>query len=87
MNEPTERELRQMGDARLIAATETVIFPMIKLLMQGKVDLMCAKLRQGETSFVAEVAYITALQDLNQDLNMTHSSGNRVFEKINQGAE
>jgi hypothetical protein len=77
-----EKLVNIMNEARMIAASEDLIFPMIDLMIQNRIDMACGRFQSGSTDFVADVAYITALKDLSIDLKSKQLKGNRVAEKI-----
>jgi len=72
----------QMQDARLISASEQVIFPMIDKMIQDRVEVACGKFRSGSTDFIGDIAYITSLKDIYENLSALQRNGMAAYEKL-----
>lgn len=73
-----------MNDARLIAASDNVIYPLIELKITQRINAACAKFSGGETSFVADIAYIQGLKEIKNELKKMQESGNRAALELNK---
>lgn len=73
-----------MNDARLIAASDNVLFPMIELKIQQRVDLAVGKFNGGETNFVADIAYISGLKMIKNELTKLVTAGNNASLELNK---
>lgn len=73
-----------MNDARLISASDQVIFPLIKLKQQQRIDLACARFAGGEKDFIADIAYIHALKEIEIQLRKLQTSGNKANLELNK---
>lgn len=78
-DEKLENKLR---DGRMVAAAEHIIFPQLEKMIADKVQQACNKFLLGETSFIAEVAYIAAIKALADDLKNKQVQGNKAYEKL-----
>jgi hypothetical protein len=67
-----------MSEARLISASENVLFPLIKLKQQQRMDLACAKFVGGEKDFISDIAYIQALKEIENQLKKLQTAGNKA---------
>ncbi len=79
-----EKLATHMHDARLIAACDTIIYPLLETRIGMRLNIACARFREGKTDFVADIAYITGLQDLVTELKQLQTKGNRAYEKLHQ---
>lgn len=75
-----EKLVHQMNEARMIAASEEIIYPLIDLLIKNRLDLACALFRDGKNNLEPHIAYITALKDIAQDLRSKQIVGNKVVD-------
>ncbi len=82
-----EKLVSLMNDARLISASDQVIFPLIKLKQQQRMNLACSKFTAGETNFVADIAYIQALKEIEDQLKAMQLAGNKAYEELNKTKE
>lgn len=81
----TEEKLANlMSESRLISASENVLFPLIKLKQQQRMDLACSKFVGGETNFIADIAYIQALKEIEIQLRKIQSNGNQANYELNK---
>ncbi len=80
-----EKLISIMQDARLVAAADNVIYPMLESKIIGRLEVACAKYRGGETNFISDIAYITGLQDILHELKTMQNRGLTAFEKLNRG--
>jgi hypothetical protein len=72
------------GDARLISASDQIIFPLIKSLQQSRLDQACSRFLAGESHFIGDIAYIQGLKDLETRLKRLQAEGNKAFEELNK---
>lgn len=79
-----EKLVEFMGEARLIAASENVIYPMIDLKIKNKIESACSKFRGGSLDFVSDIAYITALRDIEMDLRSKQAMGNKAIKTLHE---
>ncbi len=68
-----------VSDSRLIAASDHLIIPMIKLRIERRIALACGKFLAGETSFVGDIAYIQGLREIEQELKSLQRAGNQAI--------
>ena len=71
-----------MSEGRAISAVDNVIFPVIEQIITDRVALMISEFAGGKTEFVADVAYIAGLRNLQITLKQKQERGNRAFEKL-----
>lgn len=72
------------NDARLVNAADHIIYPLIKKLSQERINLASSKFMGGEVNFVADIAYIQALKDIENHLKRLVTSGNRANSEMNK---
>lgn len=75
-----------MSEARLISAADNVIYPLIEKKIEERVELAVGKFHNGETSFVADIAYIAAFKEILRDLKSKQAQGNRAIEALHEQA-
>ncbi len=81
----TEEKLASlMNEARLISASDNVLFPLIKLKQQQRMDLACSKFAGGATDFMADIAYIQALKEIEMQLRKMQTAGNQANYELNK---
>jgi len=89
MNAKTEQRQEQLhalaSDARLINATEHLLYPLLRGMKSEAVDQMCAKFRGGETNLLTDIAKITVLDDLLKKLQSVQHKGNLAYEELEHG--
>lgn len=73
-----------MNESRLISAADNVIFPLIKLKQQQRMDLACSKFTGGKTDFIADIAYIQALKEIEMQLRQMQTAGNKINYELNK---
>lgn len=73
-----------MQESRTIAAAENVIFPLIKLKIEQRVNAMVSRFNGGETSFISDAAYISGLKMLEQELRNLQRKGNAADYELNK---
>lgn len=71
-----------MQDARLVAASEQVIYPMIEKMIHDRLESACARFRAGEREFIADIAFITSLKNIYEDLTSLQKRGITAYEKL-----
>lgn len=71
-------------ESRLLGAAENVIFPTIKLLQQQRMDMACSRFTAGSTEFIADIAYIQGLKDLESRLKRLQTEGNKANYELNK---
>jgi hypothetical protein len=79
-----DEELSILGDSRLINLTEHIIYPYLDKKVQSRIAIMCGKFANGETNFVADVGYLSAISDLKNDLKQKQKIGKTVYAKNNK---
>lgn len=79
-----EKLAKHLSEARFINAVENVLFPSLDQLIANRIELACANFRNGETSFIADIAYVTAIKDLSMQLKQKQRQGNHALAKINE---
>ena len=67
-----------MGDARLISASENIIYPLIELKINQRLNMACGKFVGGKTDFIADIAYIQGLKEIKQELLKLQKTGNQA---------
>lgn len=72
-----------MNDGRLVHAAEHVIYPLINEMIQNRILMSIGKFQNGEKEFVADVAYIAGLREIEHELKSMQAKGTRAFEKMN----
>lgn len=83
----TENQMSLVNDARLVHLCDNLIYPYITQMKAAKTAAITQKFRQGQLDFVAEAAYLTALEDLEHNLKRTQTAGNKIQAKLNQGVD
>ena len=79
-----EKEIEQMNDSRLINLAEHLIYPLLDKFVAEKVEEAISKFKDGETSFLSEVAYMSALKDLQISLKGKQLRGNKALNKLEE---
>ena len=76
-----------MNDSRIISASENVIFPLIRLMINEQVNLMTSSFNGGtKDSFISNAAYISALKAIEQRLKRLQSEGNKANLELNKNS-
>lgn len=73
-----------MSESRLVSAADNVLFPLIKLKIQQRIDLACAKFVGGETQFIADIAYIQGLKEIEIQLKKIQMAGNQANYELHK---
>lgn len=77
-----EHEVSLLNAARLVNMADQILYPMIDQMIQHKLEEATAKFRGGKAeSFIHEVSYMAALQDLRQRLTQIQKKGNKIIEQ------
>lgn len=63
-----EKLVSLMSESRLISAADNVIYPLIKLKIQQRLDLACGRFIGGATDFISDIAYIQGLKEIEMQL-------------------
>jgi hypothetical protein len=71
-----------MGDARLINASDNIIFPLIKKLIEERITQACGRFQMGETSFIGDISYIYGLRQIEEKLKKLQTQGNEAYKKL-----
>lgn len=82
-----EKLVAQMNDARLLNAVDNVLVPALEHKISVKLEQACARFRGGETSFLAEVAYMTAIKDLLLEIRQKQTRGHQAIKELHERAE
>ncbi len=77
-----DKLVEAMNDARLLAACDNLIFPLIEQRISDRLNVACANYRAGKTDFLADIAYVTGLQDIKAELQRVQTVGNKAIEKL-----
>jgi hypothetical protein len=75
-----EKLANLMSESRLISAADNVLYPLIQLKIQNRINLACSKFVGGELNFVGDVAYIQGLKEIEQELRRLQTAGNKAHE-------
>lgn len=81
-NKDTGKLFSDMNDARLINMGEHLLKPILKKHIEQRVSTMCSKFNGGETNFVKDVAQISYIHDLLNELKTIQIKGNKAMEKL-----
>lgn len=76
--------IQAMQDSRLLNAVEHILTPLLDKKAQDRIALACARFRAGEKDFIADIAYISAIQELNAELNQKKLKGNNAIKKLDE---
>ncbi len=79
-----EKLVSLMNESRLVSATDNVLFPLIKLKIQQRIDLACGKFVGGETQFIADIAYIQGLKEIEIQLKKIQAAGHKAYHELNK---
>lgn len=77
-----EKLIALSNDARLVNLAEQLIFPLIENMRQRRVETMLHKYADSKHEYLADVAYIAALNELMQHLRLIQSRGNKAISNI-----
>lgn len=76
--------IEAMNDARIISACDNVIYPLLTAKISERLQQACARFRGGDKDFIADMAYITGLQDLLQELQSKQTKGNKAIKTLHE---
>ncbi len=79
-----QKLVQSLNEARMISASEDIIYPLIDKMILETLEKACGKYRSGESQFSFEIAYITALKDLSNVLKSKQTKGTRVMADIHK---
>lgn len=72
------------SDSRLISASEHVLYPVIRMKIEQRINLACSNFMAGKTDFLADIAYIQGLKEIEQYLKRIQSEGNKANLELNK---
>lgn len=72
------------SDSRLISASEHVLFPVIRMKIEQRINLACSNFVGGKTDFLADIAYIQGLKEIEQYLKRIQAEGNKANLELNK---
>lgn len=73
-----------MQESRSVSAAENVLFPLIRLKIQQRIDLACSKFVGGHTEFISDIAYIQGLKEMELYLKKIQTAGNKANYELNK---
>lgn len=79
-----EKLVSLMNEARLISASDNVIYPLIDLKIKQRLDQACAKFVNGDTCFISDIAYIQGLKEIKLKLQQMQTAGNQAALELNK---
>lgn len=68
----------------MISAAEHVLYPTLDHMVQQRIEIACAKFRNGDTDFIGDIAFICGLKDLENELKLKQLAGNRAYKKLHE---
>lgn len=71
-------------ESRVISAADNVLFPLIKLKIQQRVDLACSRFVGGEKDFIGDIAYIQGLKEIERQLKQLQTAGNQANYELHK---
>jgi hypothetical protein len=77
-----EKKLGKMNDARLVNMADHLIYPLLKTMIELRLNTACAAFSGGSRDFVADIAYIQGLKELEQKLKRMQQEGNAVNAEL-----
>lgn len=80
-----ERLAQELNDSRLIGMCEQVLLPLLDKHLASRINLMCGRFREGQTDFVSDVAQISYIQELTNELNNKREKGNKARKELTNG--
>ena len=72
------------SDSRVISASEHVLYPIIKAKIEQRINLACSNFIGGKTDFLADIAYIQGLKEIEQTLKRIQTEGNKANLELNK---
>lgn len=79
-----EKLAELMSQGRMIAASDQVIYPLIQKKIQERLSMACAKFTGGEQNFLSDIAYISALKQIETELKSIQKQGSDAYLKLNK---
>lgn len=79
-----EKLAELMTQGRLIAASDQVLYPLIQKKIQERLNQACAKFNGGEQNFLSDIAYISALKQIENELKSLQKQGNEAYLKLDK---
>ena len=81
----TDEKLSElMTQGRLIAASDQVLYPLIQKKIQERLTQACSKFNGGEQNFLSDIAYISALKQIENELKSLQKQGNEAYLKLSK---
>lgn len=79
-----EKLVELMGQGRLIAASDNVLYPLIHKKINDRLNLACSKFVGGDKDFISDIAYIQGLKEIERELRNLQEAGNKANLKLNK---
>lgn len=79
-----EKLVSLVNESRMISASENVIYPLIQKKIQERLTQACAKFNGGEQNFLSDIAYISALKQIENELKSLQKQGNEAYLKLDK---
>ena len=79
-----EKLIELMNNGLLVNAADHLIFPLIKKMIDDRINLACSNFSIEKNNFIGDVAYIKALKDLENKLKRSQVEGNTAHKKLNE---
>lgn len=70
-------------DARLVNLSEGLLFPLLERKQENQVALLCAKFEGGDSNLLTEVAKLSVIRGLIQELKRVQAKGSKAAEELN----
>jgi len=83
-NQKLETDIQKMNDGRLLNGAEHIVFPLINKMITDRVNLACVNFSAGKTEFIADIAFISGLKEIEQKLKRIQNEGNQAHDKLNK---
>lgn len=81
-----EKLFELANDSRMISAADHVLYPLIKAKIEQRINLACSNFIGGKTDFLADIAYIQGLKEIEQYLKRLQSEGNKANLELNNNS-
>ena len=79
-----QKLVEAMSQGRMINAAENVIYPMLEKKIQERLTQACAKFAGGTTDFISDIAYISGLKDIQNNLKRIQQDGNSAHKTLHE---
>lgn len=79
-----EKLVSLMNDSRLINAADFLIFPLIEKMITDRISLACSEFAGGKKEFIADIAYIYGLKEIQNKLKNKQVQGNKAHMELNK---